>query len=100
MATLTLKLPDCDGCDGMSLASLAREAEKRGTTVERMMNVILATYFGFKPPEDEDERGWRLLAEAQGWPRPSPEVAAENLHRILQEPGGDGDDDDKDVAPS
>ena len=101
MATLTLKLPDTDGCDGVSLTRLNREAELRGTTVERVVNVILASYFGFEPPEDEDQRGWRLLAEAQGWPRPSPDVAAGNLRRMIEEPGSDGDGDgdgDEDVA--
>jgi hypothetical protein len=93
MTRFTLKLPDTDSCHGVSLALLVREAERRGTTAERMVNVILASYFGFEPPEDNDERAWRLLAEAQGWPKPSREVAAENLRRMVQEREVDGDED-------
>lgn len=48
MAKLTIDLPDFDSPKGVTLETLERYAEERGTTVEEFVNIVIADTLGYR----------------------------------------------------
>lgn len=86
MARITVELPEFDSHEGVTKEYLEAAAAERGCSPDRVVNIALASMFGFEPPEDPDDIAFRKKLIENGIPQgPLSEEARNGMRLFFQQ---------------
>ena len=60
---------DADTALGVRYVILRRYADQRGCSVDELINLVMADFLGYRPPEDEEDEEWERAYRRAGIPK-------------------------------
>lgn len=75
--------PDTDTAKGVRYETIKRYADRRGSSVDELINIVVADFLGYRCPDEEDS-GWERALLLAGIARFRPQLI-ERLRRFFTE---------------